>query len=354
MLKELEALVAAARREIPLASSRDAAEALRVRYLGKKGDLSALLRGMGSVPAADRPAVGAAVNTAKEEIERLLAHALSAGERAALEAELSAPPLDVTLPGRRKAMRGHRHPVSQAMEDIVGIFSRMGYEIAEGPEVELDHYNFASLNMPTNHPARDMQDTFYVDMAGAGGAAPPSPALLRTHTSPVQIRTMLGRQPPLRICSPGKVYRRDDDPTHSPMFHQVEGLCVDQGITFGDLKGTLNAFIHAFFGSASRTRFRPSYFPFVEPGAEVDVACARCRQPDGTRKGCNVCKHTGWVEILGCGMIHPVVFEACGIDPEAWTGFALGMGIERMAMVRYDLPDLRLFFDNDPRFLAQF
>ena len=348
MLKELEALVAAARREIPLASSRDAAEALRVRYLGKKGDLSALLRGMGSVPAADRPAVGAAVNTAKEEIERLLAHALSAGERAALEAELSAPPLDVTLPGRRKAMRGHRHPVSQAMEDIVGIFSRMGYEIAEGPEVELDHYNFASLNMPTNHPARDMQDTFYVDMAGAGGAAPPSPALLRTHTSPVQIRTMLGRQPPLRICSPGKVYRRDDDPTHSPMFHQVEGLCVDQGITFGDLKGTLNAFIHAFFGSASRTRFRPSYFPFVEPGAEVDMTCTLCGG-----KGCRTCKGSGFIEVLGAGMVHPKVLENVGYDSEALSGFAFGLGVDRFAMLRSGVDDLRLFFENDLRFLEQ-
>ncbi len=344
MLDELHKLVESARREIPLAGSRDAAEALRIRYLGKKGELSVLLRGMGKVPAPERPAVGAAVNSAKEEIEKLIDEALSQGQRAALEAELKAPPLDVTLPGRRLAARGHRHPVSAALDDVVEILARMGYEVAEGPEVELDFYNFEALNLPPNHPAREMQDTFYVDAAKRVQA----PVLLRTHTSPVQIRTMLSRKPPLRICSPGKVYRRDDDPTHTPMFHQIEVLCVDRDITFGDLKGTLEAFVQAFFGKAFRTRLRPSYFPFVEPGAEVDITCTLC-----LGKGCRTCKQTGFIEVLGAGMVHPKVLANVGYDPEEVSGFAFGCGVDRLAMLRSGIDDLRLMFENDLRFLEQ-
>jgi phenylalanyl-tRNA synthetase alpha chain len=344
MLDELQKLVESARREIPLAGDRDAAEALRIRYLGKKGELSLLLRGMGKVPTADRPAVGAAVNSAKEEIEKLIDGALQQGQRAALEAELRAPPLDVTLPGRRLAARGHRHPVSAALDDVVEILARMGYEVAEGPEVELDFYNFEALNIPPNHPAREMQDTFYVDSAKRVQA----PVLLRTHTSPVQIRTMLARKPPLRICSPGKVYRRDDDPTHTPMFHQIEVLCIDKDITFGDLKGTLEAFVQAFFGKSFRTRLRPSYFPFVEPGAEVDITCTLC-----LGKGCRTCKRTGFIEVLGAGMVHPKVLANVGYDPEEVSGFAFGCGVDRLAMLRSGIDDLRLVFENDLRFLEQ-
>jgi phenylalanyl-tRNA synthetase alpha chain len=348
MKDELEKLLQAARREIPLAKDSASAEALRIRYLGKKGELSALLRGMGSLPADQRPAFGAAVNQAKDEIERLLDEAAKAGERAALAAELSGPPLDVTLPGRRLLAQGHRHPVSAALDDLVEIFARMGYEVAEGPEVELDYYNFEALNMPAGHSARDMHDTFYVDAASRGDRAPPSQALLRTHTSPVQIRTMLGRKPPLRICSPGKVFRRDDDPTHTPMFHQVEVLCVDRGITFGDLKGTLEAFVQAFFGKEFRTRLRPSYFPFVEPGAEVDITCTLC-----LGKGCRTCKNTGFIEVLGAGLVHPKVLANVGYDPEEVSGFAFGCGIDRLTMLRSGVDDLRLFFENDLRFLEQ-
>ncbi len=346
MLAALEALLAAARLEIPQAGDREAAEALRVRYLGRKGELQALLRGMGSVPAPERPAAGAAVNAARDEIEALIREAIARGERAALERELRGAPLDVTLPGRRLAPRGRRHPVSQAQDDIVEIFARMGYEVAEGPEVELDYYNFEALNMPAGHPARDMQDTFYVEAKGREGIAPGNPPLLRTHTSPVQVRSMLARQPPLRICSPGRVYRRDDDPTHSPMFHQVELLCVDRGISFAHLQGTLEAFIQTFFGKGFQTRFRPSYFPFVEPGAEVDITCTLCGG-----KGCRTCKGTGFLEVLGAGMVHPKVLAAVGYDPEELSGFAFGAGIDRLAMLRSGVDDLRLFFENDLRFL---
>ncbi|MHB8418893.1 MAG: phenylalanine--tRNA ligase subunit alpha [Myxococcales bacterium] len=348
MKTALDQLLEAAHREIPLAKDTVAAEALRVRYLGKKGELSALLRGMGALPAEQRPAFGAAVNAAKAEIERLLAEALGGAARAALEAELSGPRLDVTLPGRRLSARGHRHPVSAALDDVVEILARLGYEVAYGPEVELDYYNFEALNMPAGHSARDMHDTFYVDASPLGERAPPSPALLRTHTSPVQIRTMLDRKPPLRICSPGKVFRRDDDPTHTPMFHQVEVLCVDQGVTFADLAGTLEAFVQAFFGQQFRTRLRPSYFPFVEPGAEVDVTCTLC-----LGKGCRTCKGTGFVEVLGAGLVHPKVLANVGYDPEEVSGFAFGCGIDRLAMLRSGVDDLRLFFENDLRFLEQ-
>jgi phenylalanyl-tRNA synthetase alpha chain len=354
--KQLEALGASARRDIPSAADERALEELRVRFLGKKGELSAVLRGMGQLSADERPKIGETANRVRDEIEQLLSKAKGKLELAKLEAELQGPPVDVTLPGRRLLPSGHRHPVTRAAEEIAAIFSRLGYEVASGPEIELDWFNFEALNIPADHPARDMQDTFYVDERSLERKVASGGVVLRTHTSPVQIRTMkrIGK-PPIRVICPGRVYRSDYDQTHSPMFHQVEGLCVDTGITFADLKGTLAAFARAFFGPATRTRFRPSYFPFVEPGAEVDVSCSICGgtgRKDGRR--CGTCKETGWLEVLGAGMVHPKVLENGGLDPKQVTGFAFGMGVERMAMLRYGIDDLRLYFENDLRFLEQF
>ena len=381
LLGQLEALAVSARDAIRGADDEKKLEELRVRFLGKKGELSAVLRGMGALPAEERPRVGEVANKVRDDVEALLAEAKGRLEERRLEAELSGPPIDVTLPGRRLLPRGHRHPLTRAIEDISGIFARLGYEVADGPEIELDWYNFGALNIGDDHPARDMQDTFYVDDASIGptgeraAAAPPDesapggavapnlapgfaagPVLLRTQTSPVQIRAMqrIGK-PPVRIICPGRVYRSDYDQTHSPMFHQVEGLCVDERITFADLKGTLAAFARAYFGHGTKTRFRPSYFPFVEPGAEVDVSCSICGgtgKKDGRR--CGTCKETGWLEVLGAGMVHPKVLENGGIDPKRYTGFAFGMGVERLAMLRYGIDDLRLYFENDLRFLEQF
>ncbi|HET9595868.1 MAG TPA: phenylalanine--tRNA ligase subunit alpha [Anaeromyxobacteraceae bacterium] len=356
LLAQLEQLATAARRDVAAAADERALEDLRVRFLGKKGELSQVLRGMGTLPAEERPRVGEVVNRVRDEVETLLAAAVKRLGEARLEAELSGPPIDVTLPSRRLLPRGHRHPITRAAGEIAEIFARLGYEVASGPEIESDWYNFEALNIPGDHPARDMQDTFYVDDAALASGPKPGSVLLRTHTSPVQIRAMkrAGR-PPVRVICPGRVYRSDYDQTHSPMFHQVEGLCVDQGITFADLKGTLAAFARAYFGPGTRTRFRPSYFPFVEPGAEVDVSCSICGgtgKKDGKR--CGTCKETGWLEVLGAGMVHPRVLEFGGMDPRKVTGFAFGMGVERMAMLRYGIDDLRLYFDNDLRFLEQF
>jgi phenylalanyl-tRNA synthetase alpha chain len=356
LLAQLEALSKGARDAIARAADEKALEELRVRFLGKKGELSAVLRGMGQLSAEERPRVGEVANRVKDEVESLLDGARRRLEAAKLEAELAGPPLDVTLPPRRLLPRGHRHPITRATEEISGIFARLGYEVAGGPEIELDWYNFEALNIPADHPARDMQDTFYVEESTLRHGVEPGTVLLRTHTSPVQIRAMkrIGK-PPVRIICPGRVYRSDYDQTHSPMFHQVEGLCVDQGITFADLKGTLAAFARAYFGPGTRTRFRPSYFPFVEPGAEVDVSCSICGgkgRKDGKR--CGTCKETGWLEVLGAGMVHPKVLENGGIDPKRHTGFAFGMGVERMAMLRYGIDDLRLYYENDLRFLEQF
>jgi phenylalanyl-tRNA synthetase alpha chain len=349
MIEKLEKLLERARAEIPRAEGAEAAEALRLKYLGKKGELSALLRGLRDVDAQDRPAVGARINEAKAEIERLLHDALAAGHRAALRQELSGPPLDVTLPGRQPVPVGHRHPVQATLEDIVEIFARMGFRVVDGPEAELDYYNFEALNLPSHHPARDMHDTFYLDPSPLGERAPQSAPLLRTHTSPVQIRAMLACKPPLRIISPGRVYRRDDDATHSPMFHQIEVLYVDHQVSMADLKWTLDRLVEGLFGAGFRTRFRPSYFPFVQPGAEVDMSCTLC-----AGKGCRTCKGTGFIEVLGAGLIHPKVFAAVGYDPQVVSGFAFGLGVDRFAMLRYGLDDLRQFFDNDLRFLEQF
>ena len=334
--EEINKLEAEARREIDGASSTEALESLRVKYLGRKGALTQILRSLKDLAAEVRRPVGQEANRVKEALETALDRALAALKEA--QRRGAAPAVDVTLPGRRPPL-GRLHPLNQVMEEVCDIFLHLGFEAVEGPEVELDWYNFEALNLPPDHPARDMQDTYYFN----------DQVLLRTHTSPMQIRTMERRRPPVRIIAPGKVYRRDSDITHSPMFHQVEGLLVDQGVTFADLKGTLTAFVHQMFGPEVSLRFRPSYFPFTEPSAEVDIECVICRG-----EGCRVCKISGWLEVLGAGMVHPAVFEAVGYDPEEVTGFAFGLGIERLAMLKYGIDDIRLFFDNDLRFLRQF
>ncbi len=335
-VEEIKKLEAEARREIDRASSTEVLESLRVKYLGRKGALTQILRSLKDLAAEVRRPLGQEANRAKEALEAALDRALAALKEA--QRRGAAPAVDVTLPGRRPPL-GRLHPLNQVMEEVCDIFLHLGFEAVEGPEVELDWYNFEALNLPPDHPARDMQDTYYFN----------DQVLLRTHTSPMQIRTMERRRPPVRIIAPGKVYRRDSDITHSPMFHQVEGLLVDKGVTFADLKGTLTAFVHQMFGPEVSLRFRPSYFPFTEPSAEVDIECVICRG-----EGCRVCKISGWLEVLGAGMVHPAVFEAVGYDPEEVTGFAFGLGIERLAMLKYGIDDIRLFFDNDLRFLRQF
>jgi phenylalanyl-tRNA synthetase alpha chain len=334
--REVQELQEVALREIGQAAHPEALEALRVKYLGRKGALTKILRSLARLDPEERRRVGQQANQAKEGLESALTQALAALKEAARLA--AAPEIDVTLPGRRFP-RGRLHPLSRIYQEVCDIFLHLGFEAVTGPEVELDWYNFEALNIPPDHPARDMQDTFYVN----------DQVLLRTHTSPMQVRTMERRQPPVRIIAPGKVYRRDSDITHSPMFHQVEGLLVDQGVSFADLKGVLTAFVHEMFSPEVGLRFRPSYFPFTEPSAEVDIECVICRG-----EGCRVCKITGWLEILGAGMVHPAVFEAVGYDPETYTGFAFGLGVERIAMLKYGIDDIRLFFDNDLRFLKQF
>ena len=309
-------------------------EAARIKYLGTKGSVTALLRRMGEVPKEERPEVGRLANEVKTDLSRRLDAALQRAE----EAGAARFALDVTLPGHRRS-RGHRHLISRTIEEICGIFTRMGFNVAEGPEVELDYYNFEALNFPSDHPARDMQDTLFVA----------DKVVLRTHTSPMQVRTMESQKPPVWVIVPGKTYRRDSDVTHTPMFHQIEGLVVDKGITFGDLKGVLTSFVHQFFSPDTPVRLRPSFFPFTEPSAEVDIGCVICKGP-----GCRVCGHTGWIEILGSGMVDPNVYGFVGYDPDEVSGFAFGMGMERVAMLKYGLDDLRLFFDNDLRFLKQF
>lgn len=314
------------------------------RVLGKKGELTAILKQMGKVPAQDRKSLGEKVNALKAEVEKAFEERLREMARAAREADLNARPFDLSLPGRVPAPRGHVHPIIQVRDDILAIFQDLGFVVAAGPEVEREEYNFTKLGFPPDHPATDMQDSFWLRPG----------VLLRTHTSNVQVREMLANEPPMAIVSAGPVYRRDDDISHSPMFHQVEGFLVAERVSFAELKGVLTAFAERLYGPGTPVRFRPSYFPFVEPGAEVDVGCVFCVEADGTRSGCRMCKQTGWLEVLGCGMIHPVVFEHCGIDPERYTGFAFGIGVERVAILRYGIPDIRLLFENDPRFLAQF
>ncbi|MCG8617948.1 MAG: phenylalanine--tRNA ligase subunit alpha [Desulfobacterales bacterium] len=321
--------------QISAADSKDALEEVSIRYLGRKGVLTGFLRNISSLPVDERPAAGKNANLLKVKIEKLIREA-EAGLTSA-DAGASAG-IDVTLPGR-PAVRGALHPIPQVLDEICGIFMRLGFDIAEGPEVETDYYNFEALNIPKYHPARDMQDTFYVS----------DNIVLRTHTSGSQPRVMEKTEPPVRIISPGKVFRCDSDLTHTPMFHQVEGLMVDENISFGDLKGVLTTFIHQFFDTDTSLRFRPSFFPFTEPSAEVDIRCVMCKG-----EGCRVCSKTGWLEVLGSGMVHPAVFENVGYDTDKYTGFAFGVGIERMAMLKYGIDDIRKYFENDVRFLGQF
>jgi phenylalanyl-tRNA synthetase alpha chain len=328
----------AALREIAASADLAALEAVRVRWLGRKGLLTEQRKAVGRLPASERPAAGALINAAAERVHSALEARRLELERAAIDRTLASGAIDVTLPGRGEALGG-LHPVTQTRLRIEEIFRRAGFEIAEGPEIEDDFHNFEALNIPADHPARAMHDTFYL----------PDGLLLRTHTSPVQIRAMRERRPPLALIAPGRVYRRDSDVSHSPMFHQVEGLFVDENVSFAHLKAALHHFMESFFEQKLAMRLRASYFPFTEPSAEVDISCVLCHG-----RGCRVCKQSGWLEISGCGMVHPVVFESSGIDPERYTGWAFGCGIERLAMLRYRVNDLRLFFENDLRMLASF
>jgi phenylalanyl-tRNA synthetase alpha chain len=338
MMGELEVLREQAEAELRKAGSEEELQAIRTRYLGRKGLLTGLLRNIARVAPGDRPQFGKDCNEVKEALsagidEVLEGLASSRKEQITLRAMM-----DVTLPGRA-VRHGRLHPVTQIQEEICRIFAGLGFSAVEGPEIELDYYNFEALNIPKDHPARDMQDTFYVE----------DNIVLRTHTSPVQVRIMEKTRPPVRILSPGRVYRRDSDVSHTPMFHQIEGLLVDRGITFGDLKGVLTVFLKQMFGEDTALRFRPSFFPFTEPSAEVDIRCVMCRG-----RGCRVCGQSGWLEILGSGMVDPEVFKNVGYDPEEFTGFAFGLGLERIAMLKFGISDIRLFFENDLRLLEQF
>ncbi|QBQ55547.1 phenylalanine--tRNA ligase subunit alpha [Nitrosococcus wardiae] len=338
-MQALSEIVAEARQSVSAAPDLETLDELRVHYLGKKGELTGYLKELGQLSAEERPIFGKAVNEAKQAVQLEIEARRSVLEQAALEARLASEAIDVTLPGRGLEVGG-LHPVTRTLERIEAFFCYAGFEVREGPEVEDDYHNFEALNIPSSHPARAMHDTFYFD----------AHTLLRTHTSPVQIRVMEQQGPPLRVIAPGRVYRCDSDLTHTPMFHQVEGLLVDEQVSFTDLKGILADFLRAYFEREDlKVRFRPSYFPFTEPSAETDIQCVNC-----SGQGCRVCSHTGWLEVLGCGMVHPKVFEYVGIDSERYLGFAFGLGVERLAMLRYGVNDLRMFFENDLRFLRQF
>jgi len=340
MLARLEQLFQNAKIALGAAEALEDLNELRVKMLGRKGEITLLLRGLKDLNAEERARVGKRANEIKAQLEGLIQQRAEELQKSQLEKRLKEETIDVTLPGV-PLPRGSKHPLTRINEEILQIFTGMGFSVAEGPEIELDYYNFEALNVPKDHSARDMQDSFYID----------EDVLLRTHTSPVQVRTMekMAPQLPVKIVVPGKVYRKDDDATHSPMFHQVEGLLVDRHITFADLKGTLMLFAQEMFGYNVRVRFRPSFFPFTEPSAEMDISCVMCGG-----SGCRVCSHTGWLEILGSGMVHPNVLRYGGYEPDQVTGFAFGMGVERIAMLKYGINDLRLFFDNDYRFLRQF
>jgi len=338
VLNELEKIRNETVISISQASTEKAISEIRVKVLGKKGSLTQLLKRLGTLPEADRREIGKRANQVKEDLEEKIEEALLQIEEGERREALEREKIDVTLPGRRIPI-GKRHPLTQILDEIIDIFSRLGFEVVEGPEVELDYYNFEALNIPKGHPAREMQATFFIS----------EDVVLRTHTSPMQVRVMEKKRPPVRMICPGAVYRCDSDPTHSPMFHQVEGLLVDKGITFADLKGVLTVFVHQMFGKETRLRFRPSFFPFTEPSAEIDIECFICGG-----KGCGVCSNTGWLEILGSGMVDPAVYKFVDYDSEEVTGFAFGMGIERIAMLKFGIHDIRLFFTNDLRFLKQF
>ncbi len=337
-MENLEALASEAKAAIEAAGDGAALEQLRVDYLGKKGAITALLKGLGKLSAEERPQAGAQINLVKHELQGLIGERKATLDASAVARQLAAETIDVTLPGRGQSTGGI-HPVTRTMERMEAFFAAIGFEVVEGPEIEDDYHNFEALNIPAHHPARAMHDTFYVD----------EHTVLRTHTSPVQVRVMESQEPPLKIICPGRVYRCDSDLTHTPMFHQVEGLLIDEHSSFADLKGVIEEFLRVFFEKELDVRFRPSYFPFTEPSAEVDIQCVNCGGD-----GCRVCSHTGWLEVMGCGMVHPKVFESSNIDTEKYSGFAFGMGVERLAMLRYGVNDLRLFFDNDLRFLEQF
>ena len=338
MTGELRVLREQAEVELRQAGTEEAFQAIRTRYLGRKGLLTGLLRNIANVAPGERPQFGKECNEVKEELSARIDELLAGLASSKKDEILLLERMDVTLPGRG-VRHGRLHPVTQVREEICRIFAGLGFSVVEGPEVELDYYNFEALNIPKDHPARDMQDTFYVE----------DNIVLRTHTSPVQVRIMEKTRPPVRILSPGRVYRRDSDISHTPMFHQIEGLLVDRGITFGDLKGVLTVFLKQIFGEDTAPRFRPSFFPFTEPSAEVDIRCVIC-----SGRGCRVCGQSGWLEILGSGMVDPEVFRNVGYDPDEFTGFAFGLGLERIAMLKFGISDIRLFFDNDMRFLEQF
>ncbi len=338
-MQALDDLKAEATAAIESAADSSALEKLRVEWLGKKGRVTDLLKSLGKLDAEERPKVGAEINAVKQLLNEQISERKVTLQQAAIAAQLAAESLDVTLPGRREDL-GALHPITRTIDRMAAYFAALGFEVVEGPEIEDDYHNFEALNIPAHHPARAMHDTFYID----------DTHVLRTHTSGVQVRTMETREPPLRVICPGRVYRCDSDLTHSPMFHQVEGLLIDENVNFGQLKGIIQDFLHAFFEQDALTvRFRPSYFPFTEPSAEVDIQCVKC-----TGEGCRICSGTGWLEVMGCGMVHPRVLEMSGVDTERFQGFAFGMGVERLAMLRYGIGDLRLNFENDLRFLAQF
>lgn len=340
--EQLQALVPDFEAALNAAGSQDDLEVLRIEFLGRKGRLAQIMSGLSQLPPEERPLAGKLANEVKQTLTGRFTERKAALEREVSDAQVAG--FDPTVPGRTPWL-GSLHPITRVTEEICEVFQNLGYDIVSGPEIETDFYNFEALNLPADHPARDMQDTLYIDDA----------IVLRTHTSPLQIRTMLERKPPIAVVAPGKVYRRDSDVTHTPMFNQIEGLLVDTDVSMGDLRGTLTAFVQALFGPSTKVRFRPSFFPFTEPSAEVDISCMMCHG-EGCIGGapCRVCKQTGWIEILGCGMVDPEVFKAVDYDAEKYTGFAFGLGVERVAMLKYGVNDLRLFFENDMRFLRQF
>ena len=339
MKERLEAIKKSALEQIEQAQKMESLNAVKVNFLGKKGELTKVLKGMKDVAKEDRPKVGQMVNETRQIIEKALEEEMAVLKRKIREEKMKSEVIDVTLPGKTHE-KGHRHPNQIALDDLERVFIGMGYEVVEGPEIEYDKYNFELLNIPENHPAKDEQDTFYIN----------KDILLRTQTSPVQARIMEQGKLPIRIISPGRVFRSDEvDATHSPSFHQVEGLVIDKGITMADLKGTLQQFAREFFGPETEVKFRPHHFPFTEPSAEVDITCFKCGG-----EGCRMCGGSGWIEILGCGMVHPHVLEMCGIDPEVYSGFAFGIGLERVALLKYEIDDMRLLYENDTRFLKQF
>ena len=337
-MENLESLATDARKAIADVDNVADLDQLRVQYLGKKGSITDLLKGLGKLSAEERPKAGAQINKVKQSLQELIGQRKQTLEQAAVAAQLASDKIDITLPGRSQSTGG-LHPVTRTIERIAQFFESIGFDTAEGPEIEDDYHNFEALNIPAHHPARAMHDTFYIN----------DTTVLRTHTSPVQVRVMESTQPPVKVVCPGRVYRCDSDLTHTPMFHQVEGLLIDEHTSFANLKGVVEEFLQVFFEKSLAVRFRPSYFPFTEPSAEVDIQCVMCGGD-----GCRVCSHTGWIEVMGCGMVHPRVFEYSNIDTEKYTGFAFGMGVERLAMLRYGVNDLRLFFENDLRFLEQF